>query len=93
MTLIEAILLLFLVIAAIAVCVMKHLLASVIIFTSYSVIMSVIWILLASPDLAITEAAVSMGISGVLLFVVLKRIRVMEKEHHLEEERGKNGLS
>ena len=90
MTPIEAILLTFLVAAAAAICMMEHLLASVIIFAAYSVVMSVLWILLAAPDLAITEAAVSTGISGVLYFVVIKRIRVMEQEHHEEEERKKN---
>ena len=86
MTPIEAILLTFLVAAATAICMMKHLLASVIIFAAYSVVMSVLWIMLAAPDLAITEAAVSTGISGVLYFVVIKRIKVMEQEHREEEE-------
>jgi len=90
MTPVEAILLSFLVIAAVTVCVMKHLLASVIIFASYGVVMSVLWILLAAPDLAITEAAVGTGISGVLFFVVIKRIRVLEEEHREEEEWKKN---
>ena len=84
---IEAVLLGFLLIAAAAVCVMKRLLASIIIFTSYGIVMSVLWILLAAPDLAITEAAVGTGISGVLFFVVLRRIQVMEKEHREEEGR------
>ena len=84
---IEAVLLSFLLIAAVAVCVMRRLLASIIIFTSYGIVMSVLWILLAAPDLAIAEAAVGTGISGVLFFVVLKRIQVMEKEHREEEGR------
>jgi len=81
LTLIEIFLLTFLIVAAIAVCSTKHLLASVIIFASYSVVMSILWILLVSPDLAITEAAVGAGVSNILFFVVLKRIRVMEEEH------------
>jgi len=90
MTLIEAILLSFLVVAAVAVCVMKSLLASVIIFASYGVVMSVLWLMLTAPDLAITEAAVGTGISGVLFFVVTKRIRAMEEEHREEKELKKN---
>ena len=81
MTLIEVILLTFLIIAAVSVCVTKHLLASIILFTSYSIVISILWILLESPDLGITEAAVGAGISNILFFVVLKRIRVMEDEH------------
>ena len=84
LTLIEVMLLTFLVVSAIAVCATRHLLASVIIFTSYSVVMSILWILLASPDLGITEAAVGAGISSILLFVALKRIRVMEE--HVDED-------
>jgi uncharacterized MnhB-related membrane protein len=90
LTTIEAILLTFLVVAATAICMIEHLLASVIIFASYSIVMSVLWILIAAPDLAITEAAVSTGISGVLFFVVIKRIRVMEQEHHEKEKWKKN---
>ena len=81
MTLIEVILLTFLIVAAIAVCSTKHLLASIILFTSYSIVISILWILLESPDLGLTEAAVGAGISNILFFVVLKRIKVMEHEH------------
>lgn len=81
---IEFFLLTFLVLAAIAVCVTKHLLAAVIIFMSYSIIVSVLWILLASPDLGITEAAVGAGVSNILFFAVLKRIRVIQDEHPMD---------
>ena len=84
MTLIEFSLLTFLVVAAIAVCFTRHLLASVILFMSYSIIMSVVWLLLASPDLGLTEAAVGAGISNILFFAVLKRIRVIGGEHPLD---------
>jgi len=87
MILIEALLLGFLIMAAIAACTTRHLIGSVIIFAAYGLIMSLIWLLLESPDLAITEAAVGAGISGLLFFVVLKRIRVMEAEHAEEHER------
>ena len=84
---VEAMLLVFLVVAAIAACTMKHLLGSVIVFTSYGLTMSLIWVLLQSPDLAITEAAVGAGVSSILFFVVLKRIRVMETEYEEEKQR------
>ena len=84
MTPIEIILLTFLVVAAIAACSTKHLLAAVIIFSSYGIVMSILWILLASPDLAITEAAVGVGITNILFFAVLKRIRVMERGHAID---------
>ena len=84
---IEAALFLFLIASAIAACTMRHLLGSVIIFASYGLVLSLVWLFLKAPDLAITEAAVGTGISGLLFFVVLKRIRVMEAEHAEEHER------
>ena len=51
----------FLVVCAISVSLSKNLLNSILIYMSYSLVASVIWILLESPDLAITEAAVGAG--------------------------------
>lgn len=87
MTVVEILLLCFLVAAAIAACTLRHLLGSVIMLIAYGLVMSVVWVLLESPDLAITEAAVGAGISTILFFVVLKRIRVMEREHEEEHQR------
>ena len=74
-------LLIFLVLCALFVSFSKNLLVSVIIFMSYSLIMSVIWVLLESPDLAITEAAVGAGVTSVLFFITLKRISAIGKTH------------
>ncbi|MBQ8519673.1 MAG: DUF4040 domain-containing protein [Agathobacter sp.] len=80
MKIFETILLLGLVVCAIAVSFSKKLLNSILIFMSYSLMMSVIWILLESPDLAITEAAVGAGVTSLLFFVTLKKIHAMEEE-------------
>ena len=69
------ILLVLLIICAIAVNLTRNLLNAVIIFMSYSSIMCLLWILMESPDLAITEAAVGAGISGTLFMMTLKKIR------------------
>ena len=50
----ELILPILLIVCALAVTFSKRLLVAVVIFTSFSLIMSVIWVLLESPDLAIT---------------------------------------
>ncbi len=76
----EAILLLGLVACAIAVSFSKKLLNSILIFMSYSLMMSVIWLLLESPDLAITEAAVGAGVTSLLFFITLKKIHAIEEE-------------
>ena len=87
---IEIILLSFLVIVAVAICLMDRLLSAVILFASYCVVMSVVWMLLAAPDLAITEAAVGTGVTSILFFVLLKRVRIIEKENSEENEANIN---
>ena len=53
----QLILLGFLVVCAISVSLSKNLLNSILIYMSYSLVASVIWILLESPDLAITAVS------------------------------------
>lgn len=77
----------FLILCAISVTFSKKLLNSILIFMSYSLIMSIIWMLLESPDLAITEAAVGAGVTSVLFFVTLKKIHAMGGEDQEHEER------
>lgn len=77
MRLFTYILLAFLVICAVSVSFSKNLLNSILIFMSYSLVMSIIWVILESPDLAITEAAVGAGVTSVLFFVTLKKIHAM----------------
>ena len=87
MNYVELILLGLLVVCGISTCVTKNLLSSLIIFMAYSVIMSIIWALLEAPDLAVTEAAVGAGISGILMFLTLKKLRdIRRKEPHDDEE-------
>jgi uncharacterized MnhB-related membrane protein len=86
MQLFSYILLGFLVVCAISVSVSKNLLNSIAIYMSYSLIMSIIWIILESPDLAITEAAVGAGVTSVLFFVTLKKIHAMIDEDEEEDD-------
>ena len=74
---VECLLLLILLITGITAPLQKHPLIVVISFTTYGLVMSVIWMLLRAPDLAITEAAVGTGVSGVLLYLALRRIRAL----------------
>ena len=75
----------FLVVCAVSVSFSKNLLNSILIFMSYSLIMSIIWVLLESPDLAITEAAVGAGVTSILFFVTLKKIQALRQEQEGEE--------
>lgn len=85
MQLFQYILLGFLIVCAVSVSFSKNLLNSILIYMSYSLIMSIIWILLESPDLAITEAAVGAGVTSVLFFVTLKKIHAMREEDKDDE--------
>lgn len=82
------ILMAFLLLCAIAVSLSKNLLNSILIFMSYSLVMSIIWIILESPDLAITEAAVGAGITSVLFFITLKKIDAMVDRKKEEDEKN-----
>ncbi len=79
MSLLEGILLSFLIVCAISVCLAKNLLVAVIIQMAYSMVMSILWIILQSPDLAITEAAVGAGITSLLFLMTLRKIHAMEE--------------
>ena len=85
MLMFEYILLGFLVVCAVSVSFSRNLLNSILIFMSYSLVMSIIWILLESPDLAITEAAVGAGVTSLLFFVTLKKIHAMQEEGEADE--------
>ena len=80
------VLLAFLIVCAISVSFSTNLLNSILIFMSYSLIMSVIWIVLESPDLAITEAAVGAGVTSILFFITLKKIQAIVEPEEEEDE-------
>ena len=73
-------LLIFLLVCAVAVSLSTNLLHSIIVYMSFSLLMSAIWILLESPDLAITEAAVGAGVTSILFISTLKKIHAIVKE-------------
>ena len=72
MIVLEIILLLFLVFCAVAAVMTKRLMAS------YSSVMAILWFLLESPDLAITEAAVGAGVTSLLFFLALRRVNALK---------------
>ena len=86
MTLFQCILMGFLIVCAISVSFSKNLLNSILIYMSFSLVMSIIWLCLESPDLAITEAAVGAGVTSILFFVTLKKIRAMKEERKDESK-------
>ena len=87
MNVLTIIVLAFLLSCAIATCIAKDLLVSVIIFMAYSLLMSILWILLQSPDLAITEAAVGAGVTSILFFIALKKIHAIKVKNNEDKDR------
>ena len=81
MIVLEYILLAGLIVCAAAAPLCRRLLASVIVYMSFSLIMAVLWSLLQSPDMAITEAAVGAGVTSILFFLTLKKIRALKGTH------------
>ena len=92
MEIVECILLLILIITGVAAPLQKQPLLMVITYTTFGLVMSVLWMLLQAPDLAITEAAVGTGISTVLLLAALKKIHSMQgkegKAHAGKQEKA-----
>ncbi len=84
-TVFRILLLISLVICAIATALSKRVMTAVIVFTSYSIVMAVVWLLLRSPDLAITEAAVGAGVNGVLFFLTLRKLHLIDKDFKNDE--------
>ena len=74
----EILLLVFLVVCALGTVCTRNLLARIVVFMAFSAVMSVVWLVLESPDLAITEAAVGAGVDTILFIVTLKRINAMK---------------
>ncbi|GAB1394700.1 DUF4040 domain-containing protein [Rhodocyclaceae bacterium] len=53
-----------------------------------SLMASVLFLILASPDVAMTEAAIGSGLTTFLLFFVLGRVRGVIERHGLERDGG-----
>ena len=62
------ILLVFVLASAVSVALTKNLLAAATVFMGMSLALSVIWILLESPDLSVTEVALRTGFSSISTF-------------------------
>ena len=75
MAAVESLLLIGLIVCAVAANFTRKLLPTIIIYAAFGTMLSVIWILLKAPDLAITEAAVGVGIDTILFLLALRSMR------------------
>ena len=74
----EYMLLFFLIICAILAHLCKHLLHCVLMFAAFSTVVTILWLLMQAPDLAITEAAVGVGIDTILFLMTLKNVHFLD---------------
>jgi len=75
----DLLLLLYLVVCAIEVMRTDDLLSAVILFSSYSMVMAIVWQQLNAPDIAITEAAVGAGITSMLFVAAISKTSRWER--------------
>ncbi|HZK34906.1 MAG TPA: hydrogenase subunit MbhD domain-containing protein [Bacillota bacterium] len=64
-----------LVIASLAMYFIKDLLHAVIVFGAYSLIVALIWLLMNTPDLAVTEAAAGICMTVLMMVVIFRTSR------------------
>lgn len=70
------------VIAAIAVVTLRNLMSAVVATTVVSLSLSILFVILRAPDVAMTEAVVSAGLGGVLLALTLRKLKLEEEADH-----------
>lgn len=73
---VNLVIMIFLLSTAAAAIMLRDLLAAVVVFSAYSLMMAMLWTQLRAPDLALTEAAVGAGVTTVLFIItVYKTVR------------------
>lgn len=79
MTILTVFLVILLVACALIVERTKDLLSAIIVFAAFSLVLSVLWLILQAPDVALTEAAVGAGITTVVMLAVLAKTERYER--------------
>lgn len=87
MAVLEVILLGFLVACALTAVLHRSIMITILTYMGFSIVMSVVWLFLQAPDLAITEAAVGAGVSSALYFLCLQKIHELKEEADQQEEK------
>lgn len=63
----------FVVFTAVATALLRDVIASIVVFAAFSLGVSIIWVILQAPDVALTEAAVGAGVMSVLLLTTVAK--------------------
>jgi len=78
--LLDSILLCFLVMLSVITAISRDLLAATIALSIYSLVMAIVFAQLNAPDVALTEAAVGAGITGLLFFAAITKTTRWEED-------------
>jgi len=76
--LLNVLLLFFLIVCAIGVAYIRDLLSAVILFSSFGLIMAIIWQQLSAPDVAMVEAALGTGVASLLMIAAISKTKRAE---------------
>lgn len=68
-----SVLLAFLIVVALAMALLRDIMAATVVFAAYSLGMAILWVALGAPDVALTEAAVGAGVTTSLFLVAISR--------------------
>jgi uncharacterized MnhB-related membrane protein len=79
MEILNVIIIIFLIVCALAIGKIKDLIGAVVLFSAYSLVMSILWLILNTPDVAITEAAIGAGVTSILFFAVISKTKRYEQ--------------
>lgn len=74
----EIVLLIFLIVIAAVTVLTKRPLIAVVLFMPFSTILTFIWLILNAPDVAITEAAVGVGMVTCMFILILRKTDSLE---------------
>lgn len=83
---IELLMLSFLLICVVSVIFCRNLFTVNLIFMSFSLVLSALWLVMQAPDLAITEAAVGAGVDTLLIFLTLRMVNRLKEGVDDDEE-------
>lgn len=89
--LLDGLLVLALLITALAALWSRDLFRAVVVFIAFGLLMAVVWVRLRAPDIALAEAAIGAGLTGVLLLDTVSHFRRGSKgppEASTQESKG-----
>jgi energy-converting hydrogenase B subunit D len=62
--------------------------AGVVLFITYGLVLSLVWLRLGAPDVALAEAAIGAGLTGALLIATLSRLAAAARSRPPEPHDG-----